>query len=343
MGVRSWAFALQAFALLAAVANAQNSCLDYDGIDRTDCVTQGRPSVGEKKCEWCGSYWDGTKCSNSAWAGGCSSGWKHTGYVFDSTPSFFSDGHPVFDSTPNYANGIDLTWKLSCPSGENVQLSFSSFNTESNFDVVTLYDGEFTSSTQLGRFSGSSTPSTTTSTGRYMRVHFTTDDSATRSGWSASWSCATPTCSSGQYVSGGSCRSCEAGTYQGSSSHSSSSCITCASGTYSSSAGSSSCSTCSVGTYGRSDRTSCSSCPSGKTSPAGSDSSSDCYSTGGSPGGSDGGGSKGWIHVIILIYVAAVAGLIRARCRQLHAALPSTTTTYVPPEMAVAVADAEGK
>eukprot|EP01045_Picozoa_sp_COSAG04_P021957 COSAG04_NODE_2414_length_4173_cov_3.250859_2_plen_468_part_00 len=79
----------------------------------------------------------------------------------------------------------------------------------------------------------------------------------------------------------------------------------------------------------------------------------------GDDGGSDGGGSKAWILAagpwIILLIMAAVAGLIRARCRappppssELQAKagntlVASTTTTYVPPEMAAAVADAEGK
>eukprot|EP01045_Picozoa_sp_COSAG04_P034727 COSAG04_NODE_7728_length_1077_cov_6.935583_1_plen_358_part_11 len=104
-----------------------------------------------------------------------------------STPGSFTDGS---GSGNRYANDKDCAWKLECPSGQSVQLSFSSFDTESNFDFVTLYDGESASSDRLGRFSGSeSRPGTTTSSGRYMRVRFTTDGSVTRSGWSASWAC----------------------------------------------------------------------------------------------------------------------------------------------------------
>ena len=59
-------FIARAFALLLgalALAEAGNTCTDYDGIGRNTCVAQGN------SCEWCGTYYGGTKCSNSAWAG----------------------------------------------------------------------------------------------------------------------------------------------------------------------------------------------------------------------------------------------------------------------------------
>ena len=120
-------FIARAFALLLgglAVANAQNTCTDYDGIGRDTCVAQGN------SCEWCGTFWGGTKCSNSGWSGPCSSGWKSTpapapppppptcsSYTSDTTPGSFTDG----SGSSEYGDSKDCAWKLECPSGQNVQ------------------------------------------------------------------------------------------------------------------------------------------------------------------------------------------------------------------------------
>eukprot|EP01045_Picozoa_sp_COSAG04_P023255 COSAG04_NODE_2736_length_3656_cov_2.037672_3_plen_718_part_00 len=218
-------------------------------------------------------------------------------YTFDSSPGSFTDG----SGSSNYRNNKDCAWKLRCPSGQNVRLSFSSFDTERNYDHLTLYDGETTSSTQLARLSGTGSPSSTTarltSTGRYMRVRFTTDGSVAGSGWSASWSCTSSsssgsgTCSttadlgsngccsngrcpsscSGQSVSnswinGRSTSTCSCTGCAGSSSSSSSSYsrTTCSRGQYLSGG---SCRSCGAGTYQSSSshtRSSCSTCASGK-------------------------------------------------------------------------------
>ena len=130
-----------------------------------------------------------------------------------------------------YANNMDRSWQLQCPSGHNVRLSFSSFNVRSG-DYVTVYNGESTSDTQLGRFTGSATPSTVTSSGRYMRVRFTSNDWGNRPGFAAIWSCTSSspstqydsscllapgrpiTCgsSNGRQVADWSCQVCPAGT-----------------------------------------------------------------------------------------------------------------------------------
>ena len=93
-------FAVGAVLLGAQLAVAQNTCTDYNGIGRNTCVAQGN------SCQWCGTYYGGTKCSNSGWSGPCSSGWKTTrappppppppppptcdDYTYDSTPGSFS-------------------------------------------------------------------------------------------------------------------------------------------------------------------------------------------------------------------------------------------------------------
>ena len=88
-----------------------------------------------------------------------------------------------------------------------------------------------------------------------------------------------PTCSSGQYLSGGSCYLCAAGTYQASSSHTNSSCTDCPTGQYQNSPGQTACIYCSPGQYqDLSGQTMCNDCPSGHTSEQGSVALNDCYS-----------------------------------------------------------------
>jgi hypothetical protein len=105
-----------------------------------------------------------------------------SGSVYPSSSSSF---------TGTYGNSATCRWYLSC-SGSTVELSFSSFQMETNFDYVTVYDGDGTSSPQLSRTSGSSAPSTQVSTGQDMLVRLTADGSTVRSGFTAQYTCQPP-------------------------------------------------------------------------------------------------------------------------------------------------------
>jgi hypothetical protein len=87
----------------------------------------------------------------------------------------------------DYTNRANCRWLIQ-PTGANwVELSFSAFNTESNFDFVRVYDGPTASSPLLGSYSGTSLPPMLRSTGGSMLVVFTSDSSVTRAGWQASY------------------------------------------------------------------------------------------------------------------------------------------------------------
>ncbi|MCX7606927.1 MAG: T9SS type A sorting domain-containing protein [Bacteroidia bacterium] len=94
-----------------------------------------------------------------------------------------SDG----SGSSDYTNRTNCRWLIQPPGASWIQLSFSSFNTEANYDFVRVYDGATTSSPLLGSFSGSSLPSSLTSTGGSMLIVFTSDSSITRAGWEASY------------------------------------------------------------------------------------------------------------------------------------------------------------
>ena len=107
--------------------------------------------------------------------------------TIDTSPGTISDGS---SSSSDYANGMACSWTLQCPTGQTVSLLFSRFNTESCCDHVGVYDGSSTSSTRLAYLSGSTVPSSSfLSTERSMHIAFSTDYSATRTGWGGSWAC----------------------------------------------------------------------------------------------------------------------------------------------------------
>ncbi len=214
-------------------------------------------------------------------------------------PSTFTDGSGSSDYVES-----DCQWKLRCGSGEVVRLSFSNFHTESGYDYVTLYEGDdasgrqdVTTRTEIASFHGNDIPLTTTSTGRTMLVQFDADEIFHQSGWSASWSCesSTPlTCGQAQYLSGGSCASCQAGRYQSSSSHTESTCSVCSAGHFTASSssdsdgsgvstGASHCNNCPAGKYNGQGDSSCSTCSAGHfTASSSSDNDGSGVSTGAS-------------------------------------------------------------
>eukprot|EP01052_Picozoa_sp_SAG31_P030041 SAG31_NODE_3046_length_4750_cov_4.985594_3_plen_353_part_00 len=110
--------------------------------------------------------------------------------VDNSCGGHLTDSGTLSDGSGNYNNGEDCTWSLRCSSAaQSPILAFNTFDTEANFDFVTVFDGSGTDSPQLGRFSGSSVPSTQQATGAAMTVRFTTDGSDTNDGFTASFSC----------------------------------------------------------------------------------------------------------------------------------------------------------
>ena len=98
----------------------------------------------------------------------------------------------VVDKTQGYGHGHDCNWYLSCsdPAASPI-LTFSRFNTEANFDYVTVYDGDNNNAAQLGRFHGETLPDPVQSHGNNMLVRFTTDASIAREGFLASFICTT--------------------------------------------------------------------------------------------------------------------------------------------------------
>lgn len=100
-------------------------------------------------------------------------------------------GSTGYITSPNYpsmyGNGLNCYWKLR--SNARVRLTFSDFRTESiSYDIVTIYDGPSSSSRQLGKYGGTSGPSSPiVSSSNYLYLTFTTDGSGAYKGFKASY------------------------------------------------------------------------------------------------------------------------------------------------------------
>jgi hypothetical protein len=95
----------------------------------------------------------------------------------------FDDGSGLDD----YQNNLDIYWLIKPTNAFGITLSFTSFDTESDYDYLTIHDGETTSSPVIGRFSGASIPPPVSSSGGAMLVQFTTDPAVAGRGWTAKY------------------------------------------------------------------------------------------------------------------------------------------------------------
>lgn len=111
------------------------------------------------------------------------------------TVSYSACGGTFYDSglsSGNYSNGESGVATF-CPSvaGQYVSVTFTSFDTESGYDELTVYNGNSTAAPVLGVYSGNSGPCTITSSAANgcLTFEFTSDGSVVYSGWVATINC----------------------------------------------------------------------------------------------------------------------------------------------------------
>ena len=101
---------------------------------------------------------------------------------------FYDSGGP----NSNYTNNLNYTMTIyPGTEGAMVSVNFTQFNTESNYDYLYIYNGTSTSATQIGQYSGTTSPGTVTATNAAgaLTFKFTSDESQVRTGWEATVSC----------------------------------------------------------------------------------------------------------------------------------------------------------
>ena len=105
----------------------------------------------------------------------------------------FSDG----SGTDKYANNTQCAWLIQPTIANTISLSFSSFDTELDYDGVIVFDGANDAAPVLGQFTGATLPSSVTSTGGSMYVLFLSDEALRSNGWNANYN--STTLSSGDF------------------------------------------------------------------------------------------------------------------------------------------------
>lgn len=125
-------------------------------------------------------------------------GWAATIYCGDPPPPPSACGTTVYDpggAGGNYGNNANYVVTY-CPDdpGDVVTLNFTAFNTEANFDFVTIYNGPGIGFPSMGTYSGAGIPGSFTSTHPTgcITLQFTSDGSFTYSGWTANVICGDP-------------------------------------------------------------------------------------------------------------------------------------------------------
>lgn len=132
------------------------------------------------------------------------SNWVSLGPI-KTLPKCDDDFYDSGDINGNYSDNENLTWTI-CPDDPAfaVQLDFTSFNVEANWDALYLYDGTSTSAPQIssgnpatnggfpaGGFYGTTSPGVVTSSysSGCLTIKFLSDVSVTASGWAANINC----------------------------------------------------------------------------------------------------------------------------------------------------------
>lgn len=88
-----------------------------------------------------------------------------------------------------YADNENYTFTIEPNGASSVSIVFSSFELESNYDFLYIYDGNSTAANLLGTYSGSTLPPPITSSGGALTIRFDSDFRTVRSGWDLDWTC----------------------------------------------------------------------------------------------------------------------------------------------------------
>jgi len=106
-------------------------------------------------------------------------------------------GTTIYDtggSGGNYGNSQNLTWTYCAPPGQYLTITFTYFDTELDYDWLSIHDGATNAAPMLGEWSGTGNiGSYTTSTpGGCLTLWFTSDFIFTYGGWAATITCTSP-------------------------------------------------------------------------------------------------------------------------------------------------------
>ncbi|MBR4390537.1 MAG: carboxypeptidase regulatory-like domain-containing protein [Bacteroidales bacterium] len=160
-----------------ATSTAQNPTVTYNTPGTYDVRLTVTNADGESDTKYMPNYISVVEAYN-----------MQNGTVTTCNAMFYDDGGP----NSNYGNSKDLTMTfLPGTTGGILEVVFNSFDTESNYDYLYIYDGTSTSAPQIGQYHGSNNPTTVTATNANgaLTFQFTSDYSVNYSGWVANVHC----------------------------------------------------------------------------------------------------------------------------------------------------------
>lgn len=112
--------------------------------------------------------------------------------INDGTPVTVLEGDSGRLDHQNYDNDERKIWVIRGPEESTIELDFSSFSLETDFDFLWVYDGDNVFAPKIGRWNTQS-PGLVQSSSNVMCVEFRSDCLTTDTGWEASWKALMPT------------------------------------------------------------------------------------------------------------------------------------------------------
>lgn len=99
--------------------------------------------------------------------------------------------HDFGGPSKNYYNNENYTWTLAPTGASSIQLSFSSFDVENNYDFLYIYDGQSIASPQItgSPFTGTTIPPVFNLSTGAITFRFTSDNATTKPGFVATYQC----------------------------------------------------------------------------------------------------------------------------------------------------------
>lgn len=99
--------------------------------------------------------------------------------------------HDFGGPTRNYYNNEDYTWTIAPPNASSIDIDFSMFDVELNWDYLYVYDGPNDQSPQIAGspFTGTTGPGQFTTTSGAVTFRFTSDGATVTPGFLATYSC----------------------------------------------------------------------------------------------------------------------------------------------------------
>ncbi|MCO5258942.1 MAG: N-acetylmuramoyl-L-alanine amidase [Crocinitomicaceae bacterium] len=90
-------------------------------------------------------------------------------------------------ATGDYGNDERKLWLIQPANTSSISIHFSEFNIENNWDYLFLYDGATTDAPLIGKYTGTNSPGTITSTSGSLLIEFRSDCATTASGWAINY------------------------------------------------------------------------------------------------------------------------------------------------------------